>query len=86
MELNIDPKWLLDMAEKENNCCISVGGRNYLMIAMSVEIEELLEVAKPDYKTRCRLFDLGKKEGMQKCIEELRRLAKEAISEAQGTD
>ena len=26
MKLHIDPDWILRMAEKENNCIISVGG------------------------------------------------------------
>jgi hypothetical protein len=29
MNLKIDEKWLLEMAEKENGCCISVGGFMY---------------------------------------------------------
>lgn len=45
--------------------------------AICSELEELINLVKPDYETRCRLFDLGKKSGTKECIKELKRLAAE---------
>ena len=37
IEMNSDPKWIIEMAERENGCIVSVGGLIRLLAKVDIE-------------------------------------------------